>query len=354
MRIALLSAANSSHTVKIANSLVDMGHDIALYSRCDHKDVDGAIDKRVKIEYLNNLSYFKNHKQLRRCLGEFNADVLYAHYASGYGTTARLTKFHPTVLAVWGSDVYDFPKQNPGFWWLLVRSLKAADKLFSTSNAMAKVASQYTKKDFYITPFGVNVDDFSPANREKEDDVIRIGFLKKVSKLYGAPCLVEAFGMLCERHPDWKVELQIYGDGELLEEMKELSKNLGISDKTTFFGRIPHSEAPNAIRGMDIFCAPSERESFGVSVVEAMACQIPCITSDADGLTEVMAEGETGLVFPANDREALVKALEKLISDRGLREEMGKKGRARVLERYNWQDNIVTIEKGLARAVNNK
>ena len=352
MRIALLSAANSSHTVKIVNSLVEMGHDVALYSRCDHKDIDGAIDKRVKIEYLNNLSYFKNHKQLRKCLAEFNADVLYAHYASGYGTTSRLTKFHPTVLAVWGSDVYDFPKQNPGFWWLLVRSLKAADKLFSTSNAMAKVASQYTKKDFYITPFGVNVEDFSPSTTKKDDDKITIGFLKKVSKLYGIPCLVKAFALLCEKNPDLNVELKVYGDGELLDDMKQLSNELGIAEKAHFLGRIPHADAPRVLREMDIFCAPSERESFGVSVVEAMACEIPCITSDADGLTEVMAEGETGLVFPANDEYALMNALEKLCKDKQLRHEMGKKGRERVLKYYNWEDNIKNIEKGLIEATN--
>lgn len=345
MRIALLSAANSIHTQKIANSLCRSGHDVTLFSLPDHHDIDGGYDPAVTVQYLRmsgTVGYFANAPQLRSLLRRGSFDVLNAHYASGYGTLAGLTGFHPYVLSVWGSDVYDFPYESRVKCALLRHNLKKADALLSTSHCMARQTEKFVHgKEIAVTPFGVDIRAFCP--RPKEDAPLTVGFVKGVSEKYGIRYLIEAFALVTERLPDTAIRLSVYGDGDQMPEMQETVRRRGLEDRVTFFGRIPHEAVPDALRTMDIFCVPSTLESFGVAAVEAMACGIPCVTSDAAGLSEVMADGETGFIVPRCNAEALAEKIVQLAQDPELRRKMGQQGRRRVEELYDWESNVQTI-----------
>ena len=350
MKIALLSAANSVHTVKIANGLAGLGHAVALYSLAAHADPDNAVDPAVTVTYLPKKGYAANAKALKQGLAAFGPDVLYAHYATGYGTLARRAAFHPTVLAVWGSDVYDFPRKSPFHAALLRRNLAFADAVFSTSRCMARRTMQYTAKQPLVTPFGVDLNVFRPQPHARGQ--VCIGFLKTVAPKYGLDVLLRAFAQLTRKRPDLDVTLSVYGDGPKAEAMQALSRTLGVAEKVTFFGRVPHADVPAALQTMDIFCAPStlNSESFGVAAVEAMACGLPCVVSDVDGLQEVTRHGETGLTVPRRNADALCDALIKLTENGGLRRTMGQAARERAAVAYDWQNNLRTIERGLAKA----
>ncbi|MGX8690946.1 MAG: glycosyltransferase, partial [Bacteroidaceae bacterium] len=84
--------------------------------------------------------------------------------------------------------------------------------------------------------------------------------------------------------------------------------------------------------------------SFGVALVEAMACGIPVVATDTVGFREVVADAETGYVLKDRDPETMAQALLKLLSDKDLRERMGAAGRKRVLENYDWEQNVTTME----------
>ena len=353
MKIALLSAANSIHTQKIANSLCQMGHSVTLFSLPNHCDRDGEYNPAVEIRYLKNggtRGYFTNALQLKRLLKEGMYDVLNAHYASGYGTLAGLSGFHPYVLSVWGSDVYDFPYESAIKRHLLQSNLKKADLLLSTSHCMARQTEQFAPdREIIVTPFGVDIDAFSPGL--KTEGPLTVGFVKGVSEKYGIRYLIEAFAEVVRRLPETDIRLFVYGDGDQMADMQELVRRQGLTDRVTFFGRIPHEAVPDALRTMDIFCVPSTLESFGVAAVEAMACGIPCVTSDAAGLSEVMADGETGYIVPRKDPEALAEKIILLAGNPELRQRLGRQGRRRVEELYNWEDNIRGIETAYQKMV---
>lgn len=352
MKIALLSAANSTHTEKIANSLCDRGHQVVLYSQPDHGDRDGGYHSGVTIRYFRHggqKSYFYNHFELKKWLAEDPVDVLNVHYATGYGVIGRMCGFHPCVLSVWGSDVYDFPYEGRFKRRLLEKNLKDADLLLSTSHCMARQTEQFARgKEIIVTPFGVDVTAFSPA-APAERDSVNIGFIKGVSRKYGIEFLIRAFRRVKDACREENVKLLVYGDGDQLEEMKALAFSLGIGQEVTFFGRIPHERVPDALHQMDIFCVPStlDSESFGVSAVEAMACAIPCVTSDAAGLSEVMVDGETGYIVERENVEELAEKIILLVRDSQLRAAFGRNGRARVKALYDWEENIQTLESAL-------
>lgn len=351
MKTAVLSAANSIHTVKIVNSLQKLGHSVTLFSLSRHSDCDNAVSGGVNIKYLEKSGYISNAAVLKDELARGGYDVLYAHYATGYGALARKAGFHPTVLAVWGSDVYDFPNKSPIHRYILKKNLAFADKIFSTSRAMAKQTEKFVKGEIAVTPFGVDIEEFCPSGRKFGENGVHIGFLKSVSQNYGISYLLDGFAEFVNRNPHTDVFLDIYGDGDLLAEMKNKAAALGIDGKTEFFGRIPHSRAPEALGKMDIFCVPSCFESFGVAAVEAMACGLPCIAGDADGLNEVTVNNVTGITVRSKNGSDICAALERLVFDGGLCKKMGEAGRKRVVRLYDWDKNIRLIEENLKKVI---
>lgn len=348
MHVALLSAANSVHTQKIANALCERGYRVTLFSLPNHADQDNAYDKSIQIKYLHTpgiKGYIFNAGELRRLLLQDDIDILNAHYASGYGTLAGGIGFRPYVLSVWGSDVYDFPYEGWIKRALLKRNLRKADLLLSTSQCMAGQTEKFVRdKEIIVTPFGVDTTIFAPLDASTHEE-IRIGFIKGVSEKYGIEYLIRAFGKAIRACVNQKLHLYVYGDGNQMEAMESLVDELKITANVTFYGRIPHTAVPSALNKMDIFCVPStlDSESFGVSAVEAMACGIPCITSDVAGLSEVMVNGETGYIVPRKDVDALADKIIELVMNPQMRTIMGKNGRKRVMQYYEWNKCVDKI-----------
>ncbi len=358
MKIALLSAVTSVHTHRWANGLASLGHEVHLISLIGHKSDVNRISEKVTLHYLNKTgraAYITAAGELKSLLKTIKPDILNAHYASGYGTLARLSGFHPTLLSVWGSDVYDFPS-NPICRCILVKNLRYADALASTSNAMARRTEMFItpKEPIFITPFGVDTSLFTPADKAHRRP-LTIGTVKTLEKKYGIEYLIRAFQLLCKRYPGNDMLLKIYGKGSLEQQLKALTRELGIAEKVYFGGFIPNAEVPSVLREMDIVCVPStlDSESFGVSAVEAMSCSVAVVVSDADGLKEVVLDKETGFVVPRKDPSAICDKLAELIEDEKLREKMGIAGREHVLANYNWDDNVRYMSDCLEKTVFN-
>lgn len=113
LRVALLGPANTVHLQRWAAALAGRGHTVCVISqhRCDPALLPRAV-RVVWLPYQAQIGYFANAWILRRELRRWRPDLLNAHYASGYGTTAALAGYSPTLLSVWGSDVYDFPNEG--------------------------------------------------------------------------------------------------------------------------------------------------------------------------------------------------------------------------------------------------
>lgn len=130
------------------------------------------------------------------------------------------------------------------------------------------------------------------------------------------------------------------GNGKQKEELLQLIEDEKLQDSVFIMGKIPNEQVPNVLNSIDIFCATSIFESFGVAVVEAMACQVPVVATNTDGFKEVMEDRTTGILVEKKSVEEIAKALKLLIEDSKLREEYGKNGRKRVLDNYNWNNNV--------------
>ena len=357
MKILFLSAANNIHTVRWVNELSSRGHEIILVSNKNHKVNDYEYNENVKEHYLKfsgNFGYFLNINEMRRLYKQISPDVVNAHYASGYGLLARLSKLKPLVLSVWGSDVYDFPYQSKIKMNLIRKNISYADKVASTSISMSKQVQRIMNNNMNIaiTPFGVDTDIFTPKVSNSENKRFTVGVVKTLSEKYGIEYIIKSFHkfMLAINKDDYTAKetpiLKIYGRGEQEQYLRNLVHELKINEFVSFEGYIQNSKVPNVINEFDIFCAGSilDSESFGVAAVEAMACEIPVIATDVSGFKEVIVDGVTGYIVQRKNIDAMAEKMLELFYNKDLRRSFGLNGRIRVLENYSWKDNVSQME----------
>jgi len=353
MRLALLGPANSIHLQRWAAALTERGHALCLISQ--HRCARELLPQRAQVNWLphqGGSGYVLNAWALRRLLARWHPDLLNVHYASGYGTTAALSGFKPSVLSVWGSDVYDFPQQSALKGWLLRRNLRGATAIASTSAAMADQVRRLTPErvQIAVTPFGVDLARFAPAEHPVARASLTIGTVKSLAPKYGLDLLLRAYAALVQddavRTQAPPTRLLIVGGGPQRESLQALAEQLGIAGRTEFTGPVEHRDVPRWLRELDIYAAPSrlDSESFGVAVIEASACALPVVVSDAGGLPEVVQHGRTGLVVPRDDVPALTAALRRLVLDPALRETLGRQGREHVQREYEWGHCVGLME----------
>jgi len=354
-KVLLLSDINSTHTQKWALSLASKGFEIGIFSL--HKLKLDWVRGNNNIEVLYTPPDEGGPKlfsktlfplalpDLKSAIKEFKPDILHAHYASSYGFLGALSGFHPFILSVWGSDVYDFPKKSFFHKLLFKFNLGKADRICSTSEIMKKEVMKYTSKDITVTPFGIDLKIFKPfyAHHVFKEDAIVIGTIKQLEKKYGAEYLIEAFALLRKRLKGYSLKLLIVGSGSLDPRLRLKVKDLGVEGDTVFTGYIPPVEIPFYQNMMTISAFPSLNDSFGVSVVEAMACEKPVVVTNVGGLPEVAGDGEAGIIIPPANTERLADAIEILIKNVDLRIKYGKQGRQRVERLYNWDNNLATM-----------
>lgn len=364
MRVVLLSAASSIHTIRWANGLAEAGLEVYLISQQPQLE---PMDARVQVHILpfrGVLGYFTTVPAVKKLLRRIKPDIVNAHYASGYGTTARLVNYHPWLLSVWGSDVYDFPYTSPLHKYLVNKNLLAADSVASTSICMAEQTCSVTPKlsDIAITPFGVDTlyyDSLTTSIADRDINApITIGTVKSFAPQYGIDVLIKAFKILLQNfsqtHPEIEknLRLRLVGEGHQELELKALTKQLGISQRIDFVGRVDSSQVPIELEKLDIYVALSRQESFGVAIIEAGAAGRPVVVSDAGGLPEVVLDGQTGIVVPKENSQAAADAIRKLVLDRELRVQMGEAGKQHVVDTYDWSACINTMTNLYEKIIN--
>jgi L-malate glycosyltransferase len=359
MKVLILSDAQCIHTKRWVSSLMERGVEVILYS-IKSPDDDFFSKRGVKAYYFDLFTYkrdgsglwgsFKRHSaavsDLKNVLRRERPDILHAHYATSYCLIAALSHFHPLIVSVWGSDVYDFPRESFVNKLSVKFIFKKADLILSTSHVMARESAKYTDKKIVITPFGVDTDLFrkveevAPARGK-----FVVGTVKTLAPKYGIDYLIRAFDEVVRRKPCVDLSLVIVGKGPAEGDLKSLVCSLGLEERVVFKGFVDNSLLPSVYSSfsVSVFLSVWNSESFGVAAVEAMACESAVVVSDADGFKEVVEDGVSGIIVPKYDYMKAADAIEKFIDNPSLCVFMGKQGRKRVQSLYEWDNNVGTM-----------
>ena len=210
----------------------------------------------------------------------------------------------------------------------------------------------------------IDTDLFSPARADRErargefhlsDNTTVVGFVGRFSPGKGHEEFLEAARLLSAKHTDLRfliVGEASQGEDRYAARIHSLSHSLGLDGCVTFTGY--RRDIPDVMSAFDIFAFPSHAESFGVALIEAMAMERPVVSTNCDGVLDIVVDGQTGIfVHPRNARE-LSEALSRLIQDPDLRKRMGKAGRKRVEELFDQRRQMDALEKLYAVLVEGK
>jgi len=302
-KIVIFGWAESEHIRRWASGLQSRGYDLLVVS-LGGEPLDSVATHIIPAS--SRLAPFTAASEAARIARRFQPDLVHVHYASTFGFWGMRSRVRPLLVSVWGSDIVSFPSN-----WLSRRYLKKvlsrAEHLTVTSRFLENKVTDFlpgagSKCD--LVPFGVDLPD---VRRGIPDGPVRLCFLKSHKPVYGPDILLKALA-------------------EASRDIKKLARRLNLADRVDFPGMLSHGEVYQLLEDSTILVMPSLEEAFGVVALEASVCGRPVITSDVGGTSEVVINGQTGVLVPPGDVSALAKAIVKLARDRQRCEQMGQAG----------------------------
>jgi N-acetyl-alpha-D-glucosaminyl L-malate synthase BshA len=270
-------------------------------------------------------------------------DILHVHYAIPHATSAFLaremadqkklkyiTTLHGTDITLLGSD--------PSYFKIVKFSIEQSDGVTAVSDYLKRETQDtfQIKNKIKVIPNFIP-DDFITAKPSKElrdccadkDEFI----LTHISNFRPLKRISDLIYIINRLPKKLKIKLLMVGDGPDRFQAEKLCKELDLCDKVVFMGK--QENVSEILVVTDLFLLPSENESFGLAVLEALACGVPCITSNAGGLPEVNIDGETGFTVKVGDIDTFAGRIEQLIDDTDLHKKFSMNARTISRDRFS-------------------
>jgi glycosyltransferase involved in cell wall biosynthesis len=357
----MVAHSNSAHTGRWARYFqIDQGMKVLVVSPMPDKVAGVDVVHFPRPRWYHRLKgvhlYLDYVLHWKRILAEFQADLVHVHYPDGGGRNRFYfdSVADRLITSTWGSEVTQSPefplseKHRAGVRQILAKSVAVT----ATSQYLAAVTADYCRpgQRIQIIPFGVDCDLFKPAAAKPNTGLVQLGFFKNLEAKYGPEVLIEALAIIAKQCP--QARLTMAGKGDQAAALQQQACELGIADRITFPGRLPHSQMVAAMQATDIFVMPSTcQESFGVAAIEASACDVPVVATRVGGVPEAVRDGQTGILVSPFDAKGLAEACIDLIGDPERRAALGKAGRQFVLDRYQWKANAATMASVYAQVL---
>lgn len=285
--------------------------------------------------------------RIRRLVKSHSIRVVNCHYVGGADFTWVVAKslgvFRGKVLlSLHGLDIRTLARLRGVRRWIWSWELKRADAVVACSRGLA----EETMREFGL-PQGhvVTIHNGVDASRLEqavlaaasgavpEANVPLLLNLGTLEHKKGHDVLLKAFAQVAQRHPT--ARLQIMGRaGETKESTLRLIADLGLTERVALMLDVPHQLALRALSNADIFVLASRNEAFSVALLEAGALGKPVVATEVCGVPELIENGQTGVLVPSEDHEALARGMLALLEDSGRAREYGHRLRERVRSHF--------------------
>jgi glycosyltransferase involved in cell wall biosynthesis len=237
-----------------------------------------------------------------------------------FGTTVFAEASMPIGVGVWIHERFLPPVY--GKTPFLVISDSTRDDLVARGLDPARIVVSYC---------GIDHSRYSPGG--SKTDGPSVVFVGRLRRYKGVDLLFDAFERLRRDVPD--ARLTVVGDGPYRGVLEEYARKLRLGDSLVFTGFIPAEEKVSHLRSAWVSAFPSPKEGWGLTVIESNACGTPVVASRSPGLVDSVRDGETGLLVPHGDRQALAEGLRHVLTEATLRERLSRQG-VEWASRFEW------------------
>jgi glycosyltransferase involved in cell wall biosynthesis len=291
--------------------------------------------------------------QMTSITKRINPEIVDAHYLTFYGYYASRLGFHPLIITIWGSDVLiDLERYGEKRADLMKEALRKADLILcfgeKTREKVIKLGIEPGKVK--AAPVGVDTQRLYPREKDGElmkelrtTDLLTVFSMRNFEPLYNVETLIKAIPSVLSHVPGTR--FIIAGDGSQREYLEELAKSLGIREKVSFVGWIPHDQLPKYLVSADIYVSTSLSDGASISLIEAMACGLAVVTTDAGDAGKWIRDGENGFVVPVKNPGRLTQRIVDLLKNEGLRKRAGEVNRELVEEKASYQTEMGRVAR---------
>ncbi|MDP1709472.1 MAG: glycosyltransferase family 4 protein, partial [Candidatus Komeilibacteria bacterium] len=366
-----------------ARLLAEYGHEVTVFAPdygCkpeilkrvqDDESVMPNSFRHLKIEFLKPLLKYGNAAwvpSLEKKLKGFDVVELHYPFFGGAGAVYRAQKKYGFKLMVYyHMDVVGRGFKKLVFWYntrfFLPRLVRAADIVATSSadlgeHSYLKPYWDNQNSKFQVAPIGVDSKEFVFNGAPRERIVLFVGVLDSAHYFKGVEYLIRAITLI--RHPERRsegsrglsrdpsaplrfaqddgVKLIIVGDGNLRAHYEKVAKDLDVADKVIFAGAAGGQTLVDYMQKAAVTVLPStDSESFGIVLVESLACGTPVIASDLPGVRSVFENNISGFIVPPGDSVALAEKIKYILNNSEPARAMGSAGRKLVEDKYDWQ-----------------
>lgn len=291
--------------------------------------------------------------------GQFDLDILHVHYALPYAVCAFLAREilggdHPVriVTTLHGTDITVLG-QDPLLRDIIRLGIEKSDVVTAVSQSLIDQTNELFEPRCPIRKIHnfVDLDVFSKADvrhlRAKiapdgERILLHMSNFREVKRI---PDVMAIFARVRKKIPS---KLLLVGEGPELDNARKLSEQMGVARDVHFLGK--RDEVAALLSLGDVLLLPSSKESFGLVALEAMACSVPVVGSDAGGIPEVVEDGVSGFLSPVGDVEAMASNALRLLQDEALWQQFSQAARRRA-QRFSLDEKVSQYEALYERLV---
>ena len=289
---------------------------------------------------------------LRQVIKRIQPDLVHAGPIQTCAFIAVLTGFRPILTMSWGFDLMEYIHR--GKWWQWVTSYVLKRSTYFTSDAMVTrdraVTYGMNPDRTIVFPWGVDLEHFAPSTvHHSSSEAFTLFCNRAWEPRYGIDVLAKAFVKVAGANPN--VRLMLLGSGSQGGRIRQILLNGGVLDRVTFGGQVSQIELPRWYHWADVYISPSHVDGSSVSLMEALACGLPCLVSDIPANQEWVTEGENGWLYPDGNADALAAKILQAAVQRNTLPEIGQAARSVAEARADWRKNSEKLMQAYKQAL---
>jgi len=364
MRIFYLTAGGSVHDQRFLRKFVQSEHEFSyVYLHDRGKEYAepaipsyclGFDEGKPKRFLAQAWAAFRSFCRFRQLLRQIKPDLLHAGAVNSGAIIGALSGFHPMLLMPWGSDILLFPETKGILYRLMARYIIRRSDMITCDAALAKNKilnlTSYSPDRIVIFPWGIDLHQFHPSATRRAARRAQLGaenckliiMNRALLPVYGIEYFLSALPRIFDKEPSARALL--IGDGPLKFSLQALVKQLRLEDRVSFLGTLPNDQMPSYLNAADLYVSTSLSDGTSTSLLEAMACGLPVIVSDAPANLEWVTDGDNGFVVQRRNVEKIAARILEVLRNEPLARRMGELNLKIASQRADWDKNYATLE----------